>query len=84
MKQLQVEYISEDKISRDLSVLSTHFNLQPKHKIDNLLWGNNDYKPKVCFAIDYTNDSILLKYFVEATYVKAKYHNPNDTVYEDT
>lgn len=47
-------------------------------------WKKYAYKPDVNFKIGYTDQSILLKVFVQENYIKAKYNQANDPVYRDS
>jgi len=62
----------------------SYLNSSERQSINNLLWSNDSYKPAVSFAMVYTEDSILLKYFVTEKYVKADYLQINDPVYKDS
>ena len=84
MKNLFAPYISLEKTGNSVDDLSALLNEQPKQHIDNLLWSTNGYKPRVSFAIAYTGDSILLKYYVTEQYIKATYQEINDPVFKDS
>ena len=55
-----------------------------KNTIDNLLWSDNEYAPKVSFSIAHTHNSILLKYNVSEQYLIARYREINDPVFKDS
>jgi len=84
MKHLQVAYIPAENIVNGVDSARVLLNDQPKQYIDNLLWSITGYKPDVAFAMAYTDDSILLKYYVTEEHVKASYNEINDPVFKDT
>jgi hypothetical protein len=84
VKELKVSFIPGVSGGFSLSELSLFLNGQPRHAIDNLLWDATGYFPEVGFALAYTDDSILLKYFVKEKYVRAFYREANDPVFNDT
>jgi len=84
MKNLQVPFISNNEFIDGIASVSSIFNEVERQTIDNLLWSNNGYKPLVSFAIAFSEDAILLKYFVSEKYFKSDYHQINDPVYKDS
>jgi hypothetical protein len=52
--------------------------------IDNLLWSENGYKPLVSFKIAYTENSIILKYYVRESHLRAVIRETNGPVYKDS
>ncbi|BAU55545.1 carbohydrate-binding family 9-like protein [Mucilaginibacter gotjawali] len=84
MKYLRVPFVSTITAATAITDVSFFLNGATRHSIDNLLWSNSGYKPNVSFAIAYTSESILLKYFVTEKYTTAVYHEINDPVFEDT
>jgi hypothetical protein len=84
MKNLRIAFISNQELNNGMADVSSFLNNSERQSIDNLLWSNDGYKPTVSFAMVYTEDSILLKYFVAEKYVKADYHQINDPVYKDS
>lgn len=83
-KKIDVNYISGIFERGDLDGLSILLDLQQRHKIDNYLWEDNSYRPVVDFALAYTDNSILLKYYVSENDLIANYRNTNDPVYKDS
>lgn len=47
-------------------------------------WSDYPYKPSVHVKVGYTNDSLLLLFFVTEKHIKAEYRNTNDPVYRDS
>jgi hypothetical protein len=84
MKNLRIAFISNQEFNNGVADVSSFLNSSERQSIDNLLWSNDGYKPIVSFAMAYTEDSILLKYFVIEKYVKAEYYQINDPVYKDS
>jgi hypothetical protein len=84
MKNISVPFISNDGLTDGMPGESSLLDTVERQYIDTLLWSNEGYKPIVSFAIAYTEDSILLKYFVAEKYVKADYCIINDPVYKDS
>jgi hypothetical protein len=80
-KQIDCQFIPVDKLTKPVELL---LNNCPRQVINNLLWSNNGYFPKVDFSIAYSDHSILLKYFVKDKYPIAKYTQINDLVYKDS
>ena len=68
----------------DLLTASDFLDTLSKHKIANVPWKEFSYRPDVSFAISYTDESILLKYYVSETSFKAIYNNSNEPVYRDS
>jgi len=84
MKHLKVPFVSNQDINGGIAGVSAFLDTIKKQKINNLLWSDNGYKPNVDFAIAYTENSILLKYFVSEKYFKADFKHINDPVYQDS
>jgi hypothetical protein len=84
MKNSRIAFISNREVNDEIGAVSSFLNGSERQNIDNLLWSNDGYKPAVSFAMAYTEDSILLKYFVTEKYVKADYYQINDPVYKDS
>jgi len=80
-KQFDCQFIPPKKLAKHIGLLLDDC---PQQAIDNLLWSNNGYFPKVTFSMAYTDRSILLKYFVKEKYVIARHTRVNDLVYKDS
>ena len=85
MKTLEVnelkfreKYPALDEISKKLD------NLNIRNPIEEVNWENFDYKPEVTFSIGYTENEILLKYYVTEDYFKAEKTESNQMVCEDS
>jgi hypothetical protein len=83
-KQLSAVFIPGIFGSDRLDELSILLDTHQSHLLDNHLWTNNTYAPKVNFTVAYTVDSILLKYNVIENELIANYREINDPVYEDS
>ena len=55
-----------ESISRELDKIGAG------NKIALINWKNFSYKPEVRFNIAYTNEELLLKYYVKEKYIKAE------------
>jgi len=84
MKNFRIAFISNQELNNGMAGVCSYLNSSERQSINNLLWSNDGYKPAVSFAMVYTEDSILLKYFVTEKYVKADYLQINDPVYKDS
>lgn len=80
-KTFDCQFIPVEKMANHAELL---LNYCPQQKIDNLLWSNNGYFPRVTFSMAYTDHSILLKYFVKEKYPVANCTQINDLVYKDS
>jgi hypothetical protein len=47
-------------------------------------WPKFNYKPKVSFAVGYSSDYLLVKFYVAEQYLQAVYNNINDPVHKDS
>lgn len=65
----------------DWSLLMDALTRQP---IDHSPWIGYSQEPKASFAIGYTKDAILLKYYVTERDPRVTFHNTNDPVYQDS
>jgi hypothetical protein len=59
-------------------------NLNERHAIEEINWDDFSYKPDVKFAIGYTENEILLKYYVTEEHFKAEKTVSNQMVCEDS
>lgn len=84
MKNLLVDFISNAELTDGMAGISSFLNEVERQRIDTLLWSTDGYKPVVSFAIAFTEDAILLKFFVAEKYVEPNYHQINDPVYKDS
>lgn len=72
------EYPGLDEISEKLD--SLNFRIP----IEVINWKRFDYRPDVKFSMAYTDNEILLKYFVTEHWFKAEMTESNQEVYEDS
>ncbi|MCC8423689.1 carbohydrate-binding family 9-like protein [Mucilaginibacter sp. UR6-11] len=80
-KQFDCQFIPVEKLAESVELL---LNNSPQQAIDNLLWSDNGYFPRVVFSMAYTDHSLLLKYFVKEKYAIARHTRVNDLVYKDS
>ena len=83
MKILKVSSLVSDHGS-NISAISNSLDRLDKNEIGILPWAGFPYKPKASFAIAYSDDSILLKYYVKEKAISAIHQQPNSHVYKDT
>ncbi|MBC7757624.1 MAG: hypothetical protein H7069_02120 [Phormidesmis sp. FL-bin-119] len=67
-----------------LNDISEQLDTIQKHGVSYVPWEAYNYKPKVDFAIAYTDYALLLKFFVSENEVRAIYAKPNEPVYKDS
>ena len=83
MKKLEVPFISLDKDS-PISDVSAALNDVAPNSIELAPWAEFSYKPHVTFAVAYSEDSLLVKYFVKEKAISAFHREINSPVYKDT
>lgn len=84
MKEVYAQFIPGTYNENNLDGLSVLVNKEKKYAIDNLLWSDTGYFPSVSFSIAYTEDAIVLKYYVKELHSRAIYTSANDPVYKDS
>lgn len=85
MKILEVKKIEFKNEMPSLNEVSVRLDeLGKKHLIDNINWKDFPYKPEVSFSIGYTNNEILLKYYIKEQHFKAEKTVTNQMVCEDS
>ena len=84
MKELCVPKLSFITRKSRLAEISSGLNLVDRYTIDHTPWPGFPYKPQVSFSIAYTDDAILLKYFVQENAVRISCHTDNSPVHEDS
>jgi hypothetical protein len=67
-----------------LDIISLTLDKIARNPINSLPWPAFDYKPDVSFAIAYTNDCILIKYYVLEKSLRGFYALANTPVHEDS
>jgi hypothetical protein len=75
---------AKDIISPDPLSASVYLDTLSRNYLNNTPWPQFNSKPDVCFTICYTDESILLKYYVKETSFQALYKTANDPVYRDS
>ncbi|HEY0669516.1 MAG TPA: carbohydrate-binding family 9-like protein [Sphingobacteriaceae bacterium] len=80
---LKIPYI-KDLAGPDLLSASLFLDTLSKNYITNVPWPQYKNKPDVSFAICYTDENILLKYYVHEDSFRALYKTHNDPVYKDS
>lgn len=85
MKVIEVEKLNFSTASPGLDEISLSLDRNiKKEAVDVLNWNDFTYRPDVSFAIAYTDNEILLKYYVTEEYFKAEKTRSNEGVYEDS
>jgi hypothetical protein len=85
IKTLEVNKLEFRSEYPDLDEISKRFDtLNIRNPIGELNWKDFDYKPDVKFSIAYTDNEILLKYYVTEHWFKAEKTESNQMVYEDS
>jgi hypothetical protein len=85
IKTLEVHKLEFSKKFPELVEVSEKLdNLHIRNRIGELNWKEFDYKPDVFFSIGYTDNEILLKYYVTEEYFKAEKTKSNQMVCEDS
>jgi hypothetical protein len=85
MKTIKIDrlgFVSSFPMLDDISEKLDRLN--EKHAIDEINWGDFKYRPDVKFAIGYTDNEILLKYYITEDYFKAEKTETNQMVCEDS
>ena len=76
--EFKTAYPDLDEISARLDMLNT------RERIEVINWKDYKYKPEVTFSIGYTDNELLLKYYVYERYFKAEKTETNQMVCEDS
>ena len=85
MKTLEVSKIGFSKEYPDLEKVSEELDkLNTRHPVAELNWKEFDYRPEVEFSLGYTENEILLKYYVTEEWFRAVNTESNQEVYEDS
>jgi hypothetical protein len=67
-----------------IKTISSSLDKLSKHPVNHISWPSFAYQPDVQFAIAYTNDSILFKFYVTENHIRHVNTKPNSPVYEDS
>jgi hypothetical protein len=85
MKIAEVKKIDFESAYPDLQEISDVLDKQKeKLAIDTVNWKEFSYKPEVSLAIGYSDNEILLKYYIIENYFKAEKTETNHMVCEDS
>ncbi|WP_256013574.1 carbohydrate-binding family 9-like protein [Desertivirga xinjiangensis] len=76
--------ITHQSFDNNIKAASLLLDKAPRNSIDIAPWREYPYKPDASFSILYTDDSILLKYFVKEKNIKAIHYEINSSVHKDT
>ncbi|MBW6501809.1 MAG: hypothetical protein K0B05_10490 [Bacteroidales bacterium] len=85
MKTLEVKELRFNEKFPDLDKVSEKLDgLNERNQVGEINWSDFGYKPEVTFAIGYTQNEILLRYYVTEQYFKAEKTESNQMVCEDS
>ena len=85
MKSILVKELQFDALVPDLEAVSEKLdNNGERNRIDRINWESFPYKPDVSFSIAYTDNELLLKYYVTEDHFRAEKTETNQEVYEDS
>lgn len=84
MNILLVEKADFSNTFPGLNEVSAHLDQKARKNQIIESWESNGYRPEVCFSMAYTDNEILLEYFVTEEYFKAEKTETNQEVYEDS
>jgi len=81
LKAGQVELKAAETILQDVSGI---LDGQERYAIAEIAWPGFSNKPEASFALAWTKDSILLKYFIREKEIRIRHLTSNAPVYEDS
>ena len=85
MKTLRIDKLSFAEEIPDLKEISERFDVPGiRIPIAEVNWKKFSYKPEVNFAVGYTDNEILIKYYVTEEWFSAEKTMSNQDVYEDS
>ncbi len=85
MNAIIVKKLQFDTLFPDPDTVSDKLDkIRIRNKIDKINWNNYPYKPDVSFSIGYTENEILIKYYITENCFKAEKTDTNQEVYEDS
>jgi len=85
MKVLNVRKLEFDSPYPDLGEISNKLDeFEKKIHLTEVNWKGFTYKPDVAFSLGYTNNELLLKYYITENWFKAEKTETNDMVCEDS
>ncbi len=85
MNILEINKLEFDNPYPELDEISDRLDtLTDKSRVDKINWKGYSYKPDVELSPGYTDNEILLKYYVKEKYFKADKRETNEMVCEDS
>ncbi len=85
MKELNVRILEFDSQYPDLEEISARLDESGTLvHIAEINWKEFPYKPDVVFLLGYTNNELLIKYYITENWFKAEKTDTNDMVWEDS
>lgn len=82
---MNIPFINIQDISSKSVTALMDINGCQSHPINISNWSQQyPYQPSVNFRIAHNNSSIFLEYHVKESYIRAKYTNPNESVWTDS
>lgn len=82
-RKKEIKIFFEGEVA-DPQAASTVLDKLEKQQVHCLPWPLFPYKPSVSFSIAYTEDALLLKYYVQEKFLKASVRNINGEVFKDS
>jgi hypothetical protein len=82
--ELTVAFLEDVDKSSPIEHMSVLLDEQEKHLVGIVPWPDYNYKPDVHFAIAYSTDCFMLKYYVKEKAIKASCYKPNEPVHQDS
>ncbi|HEX2922223.1 MAG TPA: carbohydrate-binding family 9-like protein [Bacteroidales bacterium] len=83
MRIAEISKVDHNLIFNSQSLVETMFQ-QVRNAIDTVNWASHLYKPSVSFAAAYTEEEIIISFFVDEKWFKAEKTKPNENVFEDS
>jgi hypothetical protein len=85
MEIVKIKKLQFDALLPDLEIVSATLDkISPGNRVDKINWPQYDYRPDVKFSTGYTENELLLKYYITEDYFKAEMTETNQPVYEDS
>ena len=83
MKSAVISKVDFTESKPSLELISSALDKLPKQAIDTINWPAYPYRPELAFAIGYTNDELLLKFYVREKEILAERTESNQSVCTD-
>lgn len=84
MPDIKAPYVSWIKAATAFDVISVVLDDLPRNRIETVPWPGYSYKPYVSFVIAYTDESILLKYYIHEKSIRGLHAMANTPVHQDS